>query len=88
MAKNFKISKNNSKKANNKEKVIVDLHGCKTDCIYFPYLNKAATEYYIDENNVKRRKDNFVYVCGYDGHIIRKWDSICPRVFSEGNNNE
>lgn len=53
---------------------------CHINCPFFPSnINISSdSEWYIDENNIKRRIKSIKYICNYDGHVIKDWTSTCP----------
>lgn len=50
---------------------------CSVKCIFFP--DSTCTKFVCDENGVKKREEEFQYICGYDGHIITNWNEDCPK---------
>lgn len=56
--------------------------GCTPYCSYFPMCETVVAWEY-DENGLKRRVDKKEFLCGYDGHVIKDWNSPCPRETQE-----
>lgn len=56
--------------------------GCTPYCTYFP-LCESVVAWQYDENGLKRRTDKKIFLCGYDGHVIKDWNSPCPRETQE-----
>lgn len=53
---------------------------CEARCPYFPYT-AGEVPWVYDKNYpyIKRRRDPFVFKCGYDNHVITSWaENICP----------
>lgn len=60
---------------------------CTIKCKYFPTQEKAVIEWQLDENGIKRRKNPYRFICGYDDHQIKSWNIECPYEKEKNKNN-
>lgn len=54
---------------------------CKINCPYFPDMFIKENDWECDKEKpyIKRRKEQKIFVCNYDGHPIN-WKTPCPRM--------
>ena len=56
---------------------------CSPKCMFFPDMSCQHWVFDDEIPYVKRRKDNKVFKCIYDGHIITSWYDACPKKLEE-----